>query len=278
MVDKNMSVSTLSSFFSRILGDKQNSPIDELSNLLQEFQENPIFEAFKDKIQHSLTILEDLKKLVAKGETKLETHAEFPLNYFKKFYTQYQNELKDNPDIAIGMFNDIITTLESFLNAMSHMSIYLSVPEVALSIKSGVETQCTLDKFGCKLQKQKAFHCIDCSINGTKMICEGCAVNCHSGHTLIAQGNITGFCDCRFVTSDCVLEQSCTFEITRETFVPQIKYVCKTCNMKEDGSDMLCHFCIIECHKGHEVKTVRGVKGFCDCRTLFECCKIKPKE
>lgn len=36
---------------------------------------------------------------------------------------------------------------------------------------------------------------------------------------------------------------------------------------------MLCHFCVLECHKGHKTRFGGHTAGFCDCGLLFEFCK-----
>ena len=271
MVEKNMSASALTSLFSRLLGEKA-SPIETLINYLGEFENIELFTPFKERIAEILTILQALKE---SKDPKITQYLELPLKYLKKYYEQYEDHLKNNPDIALVMFQETINNLKLYIESTNNIVQDLIIAEQSPIIKVNGDNQCTLDKFGCKLAKQKAFNCIDCGLTGSKIICEACAAQCHAGHKLKSRGNVPAFCDCRLLTSNCLLEENCSFEITGETFVPQKKYICTTCSMKGNGSDMLCHFCITECHQGHIIQSLGEVKGFCDCRTLFDFCKRK---
>jgi len=145
--------------------------------------------------------------------------------------------------------------------------------------KSTQETkECSIEKNGMEFILQLAFSCETCGINGNSMVCHGCALNCHNGHHVVMQGIMTGFCDCRFITSKCKLQAACTLKYSGEKFIQQPQLRCETCQMESGAGKLICVYCASTCHKGHKIVDDGIVDaGFCDCKSLFSFCHLNPK-
>ncbi len=245
-------------------GTLEKSPIVQITQILDEFTGIESFKSFEALIQEIHLILKDLKDM---NEPNMSQYLELPLRYLKHFQDDYSRNLRDNPDILLVKFEDTLKSLETILNVTRNMCVeFVAARQIELN-------NCSLAQGGTKMFKQKTYNCLDCKLTGRSLVCEACALNCHSGHKVKYLGEKFAYCDCMYLTDKCQLMKCCTFKVTKKSFVEQEKSICKTCGMKEMGSQMLCNFCVDSCHKGHDVvKINKFVRGFCDCDVLFNNC------
>jgi len=231
-----------------------------------------LFVDYKEKL---LELIEKVGKLEKNlGLYRFEVEFATPTRYFVNFCQEYKRELKNNPDIAIPKFMEVIQNVEKTVDLYLTMLQDISGKnDFDLLLEAPDDVYCTLDTHGTLMISQKAYYCKDCKIEGKEMICEGCTITCHKGHAIEPRGTLKGFCDCRFITTSCKLQRCCSAKVTERSFIDQNRFICETCGMKERGSEMLCHFCILQCHKGHKVKKLSRAHGFCDCAYIFDFCK-----
>ena len=65
----------------------------------------------------------------------------------------------------------------------------------------------------------------------------------------------------------------CTLEKSKDNFIRQKLYKCKTC--KIDGRDCICEDCMKICHKSHDTSFSGENLGFCDCAFNSNPCKLQ---
>ena len=138
---------------------------------------------------------------------------------------------------------------------------------------------CTLETHGRQYFVQERFNCRTCNLLGSAVICKECANTCHKGHSLVSQGSGQSFCDCRFNTLGCQLQNICTYKLTGKNMVEQQRFSCDTCGMNPNKGEMMCQHCAKVCHqsKGHKIRHLGACLGFCDCSLMYGFCCVNKK-
>jgi ABC-type dipeptide/oligopeptide/nickel transport system ATPase component len=149
-----------------------------------------------------------------------------------------------------------------------------------LAASSKNKVDCTLETHGRLHFMQKGFHCKTCNLVGNAMVCEECAKTCHKGHLLVSRGVLRGFCDCRFDTLNCQLQNICTYKLSGKNPIKQQRFTCDTCKMDPGKGQMMCQHCAKVCHqsKGHKIRHLGLALGFCDCSLMYGFCCSNTKK
>ena len=138
---------------------------------------------------------------------------------------------------------------------------------------------CTLETHGRQYLVQETFNCVTCRLVGSAVICKECANTCHKGHSLTLKGSGPSFCDCRFNTLGCQLQNICTYKLTGKSMVRQQRFSCDSCGMNPNKGEMMCQHCAKVCHqsKGHKIRHLGNCLGFCDCSLMYGFCCVNKK-
>ena len=134
--------------------------------------------------------------------------------------------------------------------------------------------QCTFNMHKRDYIKQDWFECYTCwGGNSSFGCCWPCALDCHKGHQLVThhpqnEEPLGGFfCDCGFNKHQPAV---CTFHSSGKEFKVQPFYRCRSCFSRDNAG--VCHQCMINCHRGHDITYVGEIEAFCDCG--LEYCRI----
>ena len=147
--------------------------------------------------------------------------------------------------------------------------------------------QCTYCSTGPHFRLTSYYSCSDCNIarSNNKIACEACAKLCHKSHHGVVDEfiSLSGYCDCGDPTQhyQCKIQPPidypnpppiCTYNISKDTPIPQFSYICKTCGIEEDRA--FCQACAKVCHKGHDIQQVFLPESICHCGQNPLQCKL----
>lgn len=132
--------------------------------------------------------------------------------------------------------------------------------------------QCTFKAHHRDYIRQDWFECHTCWGGNSQFgCCWPCALDCHKDHQLVRHHPIdekgTFFCDCGLNRHQPAV---CTFNSTNNEFRHQPFYRCRSCFSRGDAG--VCHQCMINCHRGHEIAYAGEILCFCDCGLPW--CKV----